>query len=253
MAVTTCNEGHGRRAGRVIAATAVLLALCATALLVGANAGPARAANANLIGKTKQTPKAKCPKPERQCQAVGRLTGFQARASGEKNPYVVPRSGELVAWSVDLTRKPKPVQRRVFGKLYSHKPFGEASSARITVLKKKDGKKFKLKSHSPAVDLTESIGEQPIITLGEPLRVKKGDVVAITLPTWTFAFAIGLPEAANKWRASRSSKRCEVARSGSGLKNLKKSKPQEKVGASRTYGCTYSGARLLYWGYFEPS
>jgi len=141
----------------------------------------------------------------------------------------------------------------VFGKLYSHKPFGEAAAARLSVLKKKKGKKYKLKSHSPSMELTDYIGEQPIFTLGQPLRVKKGDVVAITLPTWTFSFAIGLPEAANKWRASRASKRCEVARTGSGLKNLKKSRPQEKVGSNRNYACTYSGARLLYWGYLERS
>jgi len=251
VAVITCNEAHGR-AGHVLAAAALLLALCAMALLIGASAEPASAAKAKLIGKTKGTPNSTCPKPARDCQAVGRLTGFQARATGKRNPFVVRKAGQLVAWSVDLTARPKPSQRKFFGKLYGHDPFGNSASARIAVLKKKKGKKYRLKSHSPAMELTEYIGEKPIFTLGRTLRVAKGDIVALTLPTWISSFAVGLPTRENYWRASRAGNACEVGTEGKARKNLRNSRPQEKEGSTRSYGCVYRGARLLYWGYFVP-
>ena len=253
MAAITCNEQHGRRIGRIAAAAAMLVALCVTVLLAGAGAEPAGAAKAKLIGKTKGTPKSTCPKPARDCQAVGRLTGFQARATGKRNPFVVRQAGKLVAWSVDLTARPKPSQRKFFGKLYGHDPFGNSTAARISVLKKKKGKKYKLKSHSPAMELTEYMGEKPIFTLGKTLRVKKGDILALTLPTWTSSFAVGLPTRENNWRASRAGNACEVGTEGKARKNLRKSRPHEKEGSTRSYGCVYRGARLLYWGYFVPS
>jgi hypothetical protein len=248
----TSDNTHGRRAVPVAAALTVLLGLCAVVLLSTAPES-ASAARAKLLGKTKGTPRSQCPKPPRNCQAVGRLTGFQVRATKRKNPFVVRQAGTLVGWSVDLTGRPKPSQRRFFGKLYGHKPFGTNPSARVAVLKKKKGKKFKLKSQSPPVDLSDSIGEKPIFTLGKPLRMAKGDILAITLPTWTSAFAVGVPTNDNVWRASRPGNACEVGTEGQARKNLKQSKPQEEVGSTRAYGCTYEGARLLYWGYYVPS
>jgi hypothetical protein len=252
VARITSDESHGRRTLRVCAAVVVLLGLCAAVALAGARPDPASAARAKTIGKTKGTPKSQCPKPPRNCQAVGRLTGFQLRATGARNLFAVPRAGQLVGWSVDLTQKPKPSQMRFFGKLYDHKPFGSTPTARIAVLKHKGGKKYKLKSQGAVVDLTDFIGERPIITLGSPLPVKKGDIVALTLPTWTSSFAVGAPPGQNSWRASRAGNACEIGTEGRQRKNLRKSKPQEEEGSTRSYGCVYRGARLLYWGYYVP-
>src|SRR5262245_14975125 len=114
---------------RVLAALAVLLALCAAAVVAGAGTGHADAARVSTLGKTKSTPAPQCPggggAGAANCQAVGRLTAFQTVADGKKDPFVVPKSGHLVGWSVDLTGKPKKSERNVFGGLYEHKPFGE--------------------------------------------------------------------------------------------------------------------------------
>ncbi len=266
MGNNACNESHGRRAVRVVTALGVLLALCAAAVVAAAGSENARAARASTLGKTKNTPAPQCPggkgNAAANCQAVGRLTAFQTKADGKKDPFVVPKSGHLVGWSIDLTGKPTKAENDVFGSLYKHKPFGEAQSARIAVLSQRKGTDYKLRSQGPATKLTDYVGEKPLFTLNDPLKVDKGDVVAITLPTWTGAFTICrkaskrktaqcplLGGKSNSWRASRSKKRCRVGTSGKQLQNLKKSKPHEKEGSTKSYGCAYDGARLLYWGY----
>jgi hypothetical protein len=172
------------------------------------------------------------------------VTGFQVGATGGKEPFKVRQNGRLVAWSVDLSR-PKPSQRRFFGKFYRSKSFGTSPSARVSVLEPKGKKKYKLKRHSPAVDLDEHLGQRPIFTLGAPLQIKKGDILALTVPSWISDFAVELPRK-NAWRASRARKKC------SGDRDLKASRTHEKIGETRVYACTYRTARLLYWGYYVP-
>lgn len=261
MAALTCNPGRARSAARLLGAAAVLVALCAAALLAGAGANPASAARAKVLGKTKSTPRSYCPKPSDFCESVGRVTGFQIRANGRKNPFVVRKPGHIVAWSLDLTARPNKVERRFFGKLYGD----EAASARISVLAKRKGTKYRLKHQSPVVQLAPHYGEKPIFTLGSRLRVAKGDIVALTQPTWMSAFAIcnrrpqgdscaGLARKGNAWRASRTRDRCDI---GTGNKqerqNLRKSRPHTKLGSTRPYRCAYAGARLLYWAYLDQS
>lgn len=240
MAAITPNRRHGGPVLRVLAAGAVLLSLCAATLLAGAGADPASAARAKTIGKTKRTPKPSCPKSP--CEAVGSVTGFQVRATDAKNPFKVKQNGRLVAWSVDLSR-PKPSQRRFFGKFYKSNAFGTAPSARISIIEPKGKSKYKLKRHGPALNLNEHLGEKPIFTLADPLTIKKGDILALTIPSWIPDFAVGQPRN-NVWRASRSKRKCSSER------DIKASRPHEKVGETRVYGCRYQTARLLYWGFY---
>jgi hypothetical protein len=249
MTPLACSDFLRRRAVVLSAALAVLLGVCALAVLAG-DADPATAARAKMLGKTKKTPGPSCPgKRGAACEAVGSVSGFQTKAGGTTNPFKVPRDGRLVAWSVDISR-PKPAEQRFFGKLYRGESFGTDPSARVSVLGPKGKKKYKLKRHTPAVDLSEYLGQKPIFTLGNPLSIKKGDVLALTLPTWLSDFAVELRASKNKWRASRSGNACDIGTDTSNQrKNLRKSKPQEQVGSTRPYACVYRGARLLYWGF----
>jgi hypothetical protein len=239
-----------RRALVPWAALAVLLGACALALLAG-GADPATAARAKTLGETKKTPRPSCPgKRGAACEAVGSVSGFQTKAGGERNPFKVPRNGRLVAWSVDISR-PKPAEQRFFGKLYRNESFGTDPSARVSILEPKGKKKYKLKRHTPASDLGEYLGQEPIFTLRNPLSIKKGDVLALTLPTWLSDFAVELRPSKNAWRASRGGNACDIGTdTKKQRKNLRKSKPHEQVGTTRSWGCVYRGARLLYWGFY---
>jgi hypothetical protein len=220
-----------------------VVATCAVALLAALAAGPADAQDSEPIGKTKKTPQPSCPKDP--CQAIGSVTGFQVSAGGKKALMAAPKSGHLVAWSVDLS-KPKSSQRKFFGKFYKEGALGTVPAARIAVLKG-EGKapSFELKAQSPVVELSDELGSEPLFTLADPIPIRKGDIVAITVPTWIPNFAVDLSND-NAWRASRERDRCENP------DDIKEGKPHGKVGTERTYGCLYRQARLLYQGFYVP-
>jgi hypothetical protein len=118
--------------------------------------------------------------------------------------------------------------------------------ARISVIKRREGRNYKLKAQSPVVQLRAVLGGRQTFTLNQPLKIRKGEFLALTIPTWAPAFAVNLSANNNVWRSSRLEGQC------SGTANIKAGKPQQKVHSVRAYGCDYQTARLLYWGYYTP-
>ena len=208
------------------------------------------ARNAKVLGKTRHTPDPVCPK---NCEAVGSVTGFQRVADGQKQPFRVRRDGKIVAWAIDLSR-PKKSQRRFFGDIFESHRYGTKPTARISVLKHKSRRKYKLLRQSPAVQLSGSLGDKQVFTLNQPLRIRRGNIVALTVPTWASAFAVGLSRRGNKWRGSRTKPNCSPkSQSTRDVRRFARaSRPQQKVGSVREYGCDYETARLLYWAYYVP-
>jgi hypothetical protein len=248
----TETSDHGERL-RMALALCVLACALAAAALAGSQAG---AAKVKVLGHTKHNPKPACPKntDRNPCESVGRVTGFQTRADGQKLPFKVPADGHIVAWAIDLS-KPKKPQRTFFGKIFCNHKYGKDPAARVAIVKRVKKHDYKLKSQSPAQNLKTSLGEKAYFTINKPLRVRKGDTLALTIPTWASNFANGLSAKNNKWRGSRTHDNCSPKNSS--LKAIKafanKSNPQQKVGSTRPYACNYNTARLMYWGWFVPS
>ena len=96
------------------------------------------------------------------------------------------------------------------------------------------------------VQLGSVLGTRQTFTLNQPLKMRKGEFLALTIPTWAPAFAVNLGSKTNVWRSSRVAGKC------SGTGNIKAGKPQQKVHSVHSYGCDYRTARLLYWGYYVP-
>ena len=67
-------------------------------------------------------------------------------------------------------------------------------------------------------------------------------MVALTVPTWAPAFAVGLSNN-EQWRSSRADARCD---------DVSQDAAQMRLGSLRTYGCLYKTARLLYTATFIP-
>jgi hypothetical protein len=243
MGETRTTTPTGKRRAAYALAFAALCAALVTAIAIPS----AGASRAKVIGHTKHTPNPACPK---SCAAIGKVTGFMTKADGKKRPFRIAEDGTIVAWAIDLGR-PSKSDRNFFGDLFHKKKFGTHASGGIGILKRKDDHHYKLVKTSPMVDLQQSLGRKEIITLDKPLRVKKGQVVALTVPTWASAFAVNLNTDKNAWRASRKPSRCNVGRKH--LNNVKASRPQKKPRSIRKYGCVYTGTRLLYWAYFVPA
>ena len=226
-------------AGRRTFAVAALASLC----VLVAGTGVAGGATARTLGKTARTPAPSCPKTP--CEAVGSVTGFQLVADGTRAPFKARESGWIVAWAIDLS-DPTKSQQDFFADFYESGQFGLAPTARVSVIKRKEGRDYKLKGQSSVVGLNAVLGTRQTFTLTDPLKIRKGEFLALTIPTWATAFAVNLTGPTNVWRSSRADGAC------SGTGNIRDGKPQQNVGSTREYGCDYRTARLLYWGYYVP-
>ena len=253
------------RLAALIAAVALLVgalvAAGAWAAGGGGGGGGSDDTPATVIGATKRTPPPTCPTPagesppaDQLCQVMGKVTGFQIRAAGRSGIFKVREPGRIVAWSVDLSR-PNRDERDFFEDALGSENLGVNPMARLAILKKKGGGKFKLTKQSPLIDLKPFLDERPIFTLNDPLKVKPGLIVALSTPTWLPNFGLAGPDT-DAWRASRKEGQCGDEPGDSAEANeadlTERSRAQQKVGGERTYACTYESARLLYRAFLAP-
>lgn len=191
--------------------------------------------------------------PDRPCSVEARVTGFQTKIAGHKKPFVSPFNGKVVAWSIKLSKVPmkasepgEPVPYKFFAD-----NFGGAPTARLSVLKPVKGTKqptYQLKSQSPVEQLKPFLGSTTTFALDKPLKIGKGQIAALTIPSWAPMFAdIG---GANAWQSSRKATKkrgpCAFPPSQGGGANVKAGSPQQGINSKRVFGCSYSGNRLLY-------
>ena len=216
----------------------VSLLLSAVAAVLAGLAASAHAAAVIELGATSDAPSVSCP--EHNCTAVGRVTGYQVRhGGGGRNPFRAKRSGKVVALSLRLG-KPNESQLAFFTERFGRKP-----TARLSVLKPGRRRSHRLVAQSEVFNLTRYLGSEPTFALRRPLAVAKGNVVALTVPTWAPAFSVGLG-GDDVWRASRRAGRC-------GGDHLFRRAAQQKVGSAKPYACVYRGARLSYTATFIPN
>jgi hypothetical protein len=208
------------------------------ALVVAALALPA-AAQGKVIELGSSAPSAKVSCPD-NCQAIGRVTGYQARGGAGRNPFVAPRAGKIVAFTVTLGQ-PDGRQQQFFNDLYGGPP-----EVRLSILRKGRTRRTRLNhrllAQSRVYRVDSFFGSSPTFALDRPLVVHKGYIVALTVPTWAPAFAVGLPRS-NWWRSSRHKGDC---------KNISQRAAQQRVRGVRNYGCTYFTARLMYTATYVP-
>ena len=165
MHATTSNRARITFIGLI-----ALLLAASGALALSAN--DAGAVSATVLGKTNKTPKSPCKeKAPGGCRIVVRTTMFQTVADGRGSIMKVPSNGHLVAWATSLGTLPSGSAPGSIDDL--NKRFGD-SVARLAVLKPKGKGKYKLTKQTPKIDLQSRFGTDPIITLGKPLKVKKG-------------------------------------------------------------------------------
>jgi len=203
-----------------------LLVTIVISLVVLGAAAPAVLGTATELGATQSPPPPSCPADP--CQAVSRTTGFQAKIGDVKDPMVVPNDGRVVAFSIALGA-PNPEQVKFF-----QDNLGGESRARLTVLDR-DGRSYRVRGQSEDFDLTPYFGKTAQFALDRTIPVTKGQVVALTIPTWAPALAVGL-DRKDGWRASRGKDECDDT----------KGQSAQDMRDSARYACLYRTARLTY-------
>jgi hypothetical protein len=229
------------------AAFALALAAAVTGL-IAFGLSSASATKSIVLGAVKDTPKPQCPGDT--CNVFGTVTGFGVSSNGNKGIYRIPSDGRIVAWSVEMSKPDKTNLATIHNALGEHKKYGTDAVARLAILKHKKNKKggknksrYTLAKQTPVINVTPNFGHKPIYTLKKPLKVKRGQVAALTSPTFVPNYAAAGGGNANAWKASRSSGKCSNDEAAS-------AKPQMRKGTTRSYGCTFSSTRILYYAYF---
>jgi hypothetical protein len=212
-----------------------LLPVAAVAALALAPAADARIVE--LGADVSPAAEASCPE---DCQGIGRVSGYMGRSGTRSNPYAIRRDGKIVAFTITLG-KPDQEQINFFNNLYGGPP-----QARISILRKGKTPKTRLTHRllrqSDLFRVDRYFGSSPTFALDEPLNVERGNIVALTVPTWAPAFAVNLPRT-NWWRSSRMRGDCD---------DVSQRAAQQSIRGLRKYGCTYFRARLLYTVTYIP-
>ncbi|MCW2991341.1 MAG: hypothetical protein JWM73_1935 [Solirubrobacterales bacterium] len=208
--------------------SAVAAAFTALAL-IPASAG----AKVIEIGATPTQAVPSCPTSP--CFAVNRTTGYQAKVGTDRGLMTVPANGRIVAWTIGLS-KPNAAQIKYFTT-----KLGGPAQAGITVLKVGKYLNDTVKAQGPLVSLAPYFGSFAQFPLATAIPVLKGDLIALTVPTWAPALQVGLG-GDTSWRASRGKNKCKD--------DPKLTPPpqtaQLNVGDKQQYFCLYRTARLVY-------
>lgn len=204
--------------------------LCAVATASIALALLPAAAGARVI-EIGATPTQAVPAcPAAPCLAVSRTTGYQAKVGTNRGLMTVPANGRIVAWTIGLS-KPNAAQVKFFTS-----QLGGPAQAGITVLKVGRYLRDTVKAQGPLVSLAPYFGSFAQFPLATAIPVRKGDLIALTVPTWAPALQVGLG-GDTSWRASRPRNKC---------KDNKTQTAQLDVGDKAQYYCLYRTARLVY-------
>jgi hypothetical protein len=166
--------------------------------------------------------------PSSPCLAVSRTTGYQAKVVDSREAYIVPAAGRIVAWTISLGA---PDARQIE---FFEDNYGE-SSAQLTVLRRGKRLYHRVIATTPAQRLESYFGQKVQFPLASSIPVKKGYVVALTVPTWAPALT-QLLEDGSSWRASRAKDRCN---------DTDAQTAQTRTGTRTQYRCLYR-ARLTY-------
>jgi hypothetical protein len=201
---------------RTIAVGAVLAAL--------AFAAPASARVVEIGGTPEATPTC----PSSPCLAVSRTTGYQAKVVNSRSTYIVPADGRIVGWTVGLGN---PDQRQID---FFTSNFGEASAG-LTILRRGKRLYHRVMGQTPVEKLAPYFGQKVQFPLTTSIAVKKGYVVALTVPTWAPALTQLLNDGSS-WRASRAKGKCDAT---------ERQTAQTRMQQRTQYRCLYR-ARLTY-------
>lgn len=218
------------------------LAALAAAVVVLVAAAPA-AAGIVQLGTAPDTMKPGCqgkaiPDAQEQatCRVITKTSAYQARNGTKKAPVVVKRRGWIVALSLRLGNPDKDEIH------FFNSNYGGTPRVGVAVLRPVKGQRLhrELVAQGPVIHVQPYFGGVSDFALRTPLRVRAGDYVGITVPTWAPLIAVNQAQTYS-WRASRQRKKQCNAKF-----LLTRATQLNALGDEKLFACSYATARLTY-------
>jgi hypothetical protein len=226
-------------AAMIMAAVLVPAAASAAELQIGVTSSP-------VISPT-------CPADAQKSKCtilLTQVTSYETLRDGVANPDVIKKSGEIASFTLGLA-SPSIITPSIFAG--ESAKYGGAPEAQLTVLRPTGtpaNPTFRVAAESAVIKVGSELGKVAEFPLTTPLPVVRGEVLALTVPTWApvlsfeldptkFAYAQSKPELNTGQKLKgKPLTTCEVT----GGVNL----AQIVVGELASYGCTYPGTRAEY-------
>jgi hypothetical protein len=238
MLLTERSLRPHRRFAASVAVAAMLGALAAFPGAAGAVTSPAKE-----IGPADELANPSCP--EGPCLAVSRTTGYQVRVANRRGGWVVPEDGRIVAFTIKLGR---PNQEQID---FFNESLGGVAQARLSALRPRMSRGnphpiyLRLAQQTPVFRLDRYFGQTVTFPLTESMPVRKGYVLALTVPTWAPALAVGL-DRQTSWRANRK-------KANDGCDNVSTQTAIQTRNTLGEFECMYGTAELTFSATFIPN
>jgi hypothetical protein len=176
-----------------------------------------------------------------QCTIIlTRATALETIRDNVAYPSTVKQAGRLVAFTVGLSALSSNATTAQNDIKFLDKTYGGDPQIEITVLKPVGARNLRgwqVVESSPLVDVQPYLGQVVQFPLTTSLPVVRGEVVALTTPTWAPVLSIDLSTTHFAYRQSRT-RNCNSPPSTS--------QAQVTVGTSARYVCDYPGTRVEY-------
>jgi hypothetical protein len=184
-----------------------------------------------------------CPKgvAPSQCTIIlTRATAIETIRDDIAYPSTVKQAGRIVAFTVGLSALSTNATTAQNDVKFLDKTYGGDAQVELTVLKrvgKKTAWTWQVIAQGPLVDVQPYLGQVAQFPLTASIPVVRGEVIALTTPTWAPVLSIDLSTHNFAYRQSRTTN-CNNPPSTS--------QAQVTVGGSARYTCDYPGTRVEY-------
>jgi hypothetical protein len=209
------------------------VALLAGAVVAGALAlpGVAHAVVATITSPFDATAVVSCPgTASLPCTVISRTTAFQDVVGTAHTPMRVTTTGRIVGWEITLGA-PSTAQIKYFDATE-----GGTARAALEVLRNTRGLGYRLVATAPLVHLEPYFGRTASFALTTSIPVVRGDLLALTVPTWAPALELRAGRR-TAWRASRGASGCTA---------VTQQTAQSIAGSVAQYGCLYQTALVRF-------
>jgi hypothetical protein len=170
-----------------------------------------------------------------------RVTAIETLRDSVAYPTKVKQAGLITAFTVGLSQLSSNKNTQNTYIRFLDSTYGGTTRLALTILAPGGGKKtqwrWKVVAQTPIYHVQPYLGSVVRIPLATPLPVSRGEVVALTTPTWAPVLTIDVNGKQFAYRQSRRAN-CDNPPSTS--------QAQMTMGENSSYGCDYPGTRLEY-------